>query len=56
MIGSFILLAVTVIESLLVDRAYREDPAKAVGIDRMCLWLFPTVYALMLSAIALSAG
>jgi hypothetical protein len=56
MIGSFGLLAVTVLESLLVDRANREDPEKALRIDRTSRWLFPTVYALMLAAIALSAG
>jgi hypothetical protein len=56
MIGSFGLLAITVFESLLVDRANREDPAKAIRIDRTSRWLFPTVYAAMLTAIALSAG
>ncbi|MBW2543004.1 MAG: hypothetical protein JRF15_13030 [Deltaproteobacteria bacterium] len=56
MIGSFGLLAVTVLESLLVDRANRDDPAKALQIDRTCRWLFPTIYALMLAAIALFAG
>jgi hypothetical protein len=56
MIGSFGLLAVTVLESLLVDRANREDPAKAIQIDRTSRWLFPAVYAAMLAAIALFAG
>ena len=56
MIGSFGLLAVTVFESLLVDRANRNDPAKAIRIDRTSRWLFPTVYAVMLAAIVLSAG
>jgi hypothetical protein len=56
MIGSFGLLAVTVLESLLVDRANREDPAKAIRIDRTSRWLFPTVYALMLATITLLAG
>jgi hypothetical protein len=56
MIGSFGLLAVTVLESLLVDRANREDPAKAIRIDRTSRWLFPAVYAAMLAAIALLAG
>jgi hypothetical protein len=56
MIGSFGLLAVTVLESLLVDRANREDPAKAIRIDRTARWLFPTVYAAMLTTIVLSAG
>jgi hypothetical protein len=56
MIGSFGLLAVTVLESLLVDRANREDPEKAIQIDRTSRWLFPTVYAAMLAAIALFAG
>ena len=56
MIGSFGLLAVTVLESLLVDRANRNDPAKAIRIDRTSRWLFPTVYALMLAIIVLFAG
>ncbi|MBW2716034.1 MAG: hypothetical protein JRD03_08155 [Deltaproteobacteria bacterium] len=56
MIGSFGLLAVTVLESLLVDRANRQDPEKAIRIDRTARWLFPTVYALMLVTIALLAG
>jgi hypothetical protein len=56
MIGSFGLLAVTVLESLLVDRANRENPEKAIQIDRTSRWLFPTVYAAMLAAIALFAG
>jgi len=56
MIGSFGLLAVTVLESLLVDRANRVDPAKAIWIDKTCRWLFPAVYAVMLTAIALFAG
>ena len=56
MIGSFGLLAVTVLESLLVDRANRDDPAKAIRIDHTSRWLFPAVYAAMLAAIVLSAG
>ncbi len=56
MIGSFGLLAVTVLESLLVDRANREDPEKAIQIDRTSRWLFPAVYVVMLAAIALLAG
>jgi hypothetical protein len=56
MIGSFGLLAVTVLESLLVDRANREEPEKAIRIDRTSRWLFPAVYAVMLAAITLFAG
>ena len=56
MIGSFVLLAVTVVESLLVDRANSADPLKAHRIDRTSRLLFPAVYALMLAAIGLSAG
>jgi hypothetical protein len=56
MIGSFILLAVTVLESLFVDRANATDPAKARRIDRTSRWLFPAVYALMLITIGLLAG
>ncbi len=56
MIGSFGLLAVTVLESLLVDRANRDDPAKAIWIDHTSRWLFPAVYAAMLAAITLLAG
>jgi hypothetical protein len=56
MIGSFILLAVTVLESLFVDRANATDPAKARRIDRTSRWLFPAVYTLMLITIGLLAG
>ena len=56
MIGSFGLLAVTVLESLLVDRANKHDPAKAIRIDRTSRWLFPAVYVVMLAAILLLAG
>jgi len=56
MIGSFGLLAVTVVESLFVDRANKQDPAKAIRIDHTSRWLFPTVYAAMLATIALLAG
>ncbi len=56
MIGSFVLLAVTVVESLLVDRANSTDPLKAHRIDRTSRWLFPAVYAAMLAATGLSAG
>jgi len=56
MIGSFGLLAVTVLESLLVDRANRQDPERAIRIDRTARWLFPMVYVLMLATIALLAG
>jgi hypothetical protein len=56
MIGSFGLLAVTVLQSLFVDRANREDPARATRIDEASRWLFPAAYALMLTAIALLAG
>ena len=56
MIGSFGLLAVTVLESLFVDRANRHDPARAARIDKISRWLFPAVYALMLAMIALLAG
>ena len=56
MIGSFGLLAVTVLESLLVDRANRHDPAKAIRIDHTSRWLFPAVYAVMLATIVLFAG
>jgi hypothetical protein len=56
MIGSFGLLAVTVLESLFVDRANRHDPAKAIRIDRTSRWLFPAVYAAMLATIVVFAG
>jgi hypothetical protein len=56
MIGSFGLLAVTVLESLFVDRANRHDPAKAIQIDRTSRWLFPAVYAAMLATIVVFAG
>jgi hypothetical protein len=56
MIGSFVLLAVTVVESLLVDRANASDPLKAHRIDRTSRWIFPAVYVLMLVTIGLLAG
>ncbi len=56
MIGSFGLLAVTVFQSLLVDSANKQDPARAARIDQISRWLFPAVYALMLAAIAVLAG
>jgi hypothetical protein len=56
MIGSFGLLAVTVLESLFVDGANRHDPTRAARIDKISRWLFPAVYALMLAMIALLAG
>ena len=56
MIGSFVLLAVTVLESLMVDRANKTDSSEAKRIDRTSRWLFPVVYAALLIAIGLSAG
>jgi hypothetical protein len=56
MIGSFVLLAVTVVESLFVDRANATNPLEALRIDRTSRWLFPAIYAGMLLAIGLSAG
>jgi hypothetical protein len=56
MIGSFVLLAVTVVESLFVDRANGVDSLKAHRIDHTSRWLFPAVYAGMLVVIGLSAG
>ncbi len=49
MILSFLILAVTVLESLLVARHQDSDPRRAHRIDDRAKWLFPTSYALMLA-------
>jgi hypothetical protein len=51
MIVSFGLLAVTVLESMLVDRYQSIDPERAHRIDVMARWVFPSVYAIALSGI-----
>ena len=51
MIGSFMLVSITVIESVLVDAYRQRDPATAIRIDRPSRWLFPLIYAVLLAAI-----
>ncbi len=56
MIFSFILLAITVLQSMLVAQASRIDYERALHIDRISRWAFPLVYALIMLAIWLAAG
>jgi hypothetical protein len=51
MIVSFMLITVTVLESMLVFR-YRErgDEARALQIDRTSRWAFPALYVALLAA------
>ena len=56
MIASLVLLAVTVVQSMIVARYQRDDPVGATRIDRASRWLFPLVYAGLLLAVAVSSG
>jgi len=51
MVVSFLLLAITVVESFLVSRHQQERPEQALRIDRISRWLFPLTYAILLTAI-----
>jgi hypothetical protein len=56
MIVSLVLLAVTVVQSMIVARYQRDDPAGATRIDRASRWIFPLVYAGLFLALAISPG
>ena len=51
MLVSFVLLAVTVLESMWVARHQQGDPERVARIDRAARFAFPVVYAGMLLAI-----
>jgi hypothetical protein len=52
MLVSFVLLAITVLESFLVSRHQADDPERALAIDRVSRWLFPVSYVVLLTLIA----
>ena len=54
MIVSFMMLAITVLESYLVSRYVEGDHDQAVRIDHTARWLFPLAYAALIGVIALS--
>jgi hypothetical protein len=56
MIVSLILLAVTVVQSMIVARRQRDSLVGGVGIDRASRWIFPLVYAALLLVVAVSSG
>lgn len=55
MVGSFVLLGVTVLESYLVSRFSEEERDKAFRVDRAARWVFPLAYASMIALISLTA-
>ena len=56
MILSVLMIAATMVESLLVDGLTRTNPERKLKIDRVCRWAFPLVYFSALLALALSNG
>ena len=56
MILSFMLLAVTVVQSLIVSRYQDDDMPRAVRIDRFSRLLFPGVYLVLVVLIAVTSG
>jgi hypothetical protein len=56
MILSFMLLAVTVVESLIVSRYQDDDMPRAVRIDRISRLLFPGTYLLLMVLLGATAG
>lgn len=48
---SFMLLAITVVESHLASRVHAEDPAWAERVDRAARWIFPLSYATLLAGV-----
>ncbi len=56
MLTSFVLLGVTVLESMLVAHAGRTDFDRALRIDRTSRWAFPAVYVVILAMIWFAAG
>jgi hypothetical protein len=53
MIASFLMIAVTVIENLLVAHYQEHDPARALRVDRTARWLFPALYAAVVVLVVL---
>jgi hypothetical protein len=56
MILSFVLLAVTVVQSLIVSRYQDDDMPQALRIDRASRWLFPGVYLMLLTLVVTMSG
>lgn len=56
MVISFVLLAVTVVESYIVSRYQADDPDRARRIDRMARWIFPLGYAGLIGFVFLGAA
>jgi hypothetical protein len=54
MITSFLLIAVTVAENLLVSRYSESNPALSHRIDRIARWLFPVVYCSIISIVMIA--
>jgi hypothetical protein len=55
MVGSFVLLGVTVLESYVVSRFPEDQHDKAKTVDRAARWMFPLAYCSMISMISLTA-
>ncbi len=55
MVGSFVLLGVTVLESYIVSRFPEEERDKAFRIDRAARWVFPLAYASMIGLFSVTA-
>jgi hypothetical protein len=53
MIASFLLIAITVVENLLVAHYQESDPARALRVDRTARWLFPALYAAVVALVVL---
>jgi hypothetical protein len=56
MILSFVLLAVTVVQSLIVSRYQDDDMPRAERIDRVSRLLFPGAYVLLLVLVLTTSG
>jgi hypothetical protein len=53
MIASFVLIALTALQSMFVVKLEIEQPERAVTIDRVSRWLFPLGYAGIIGSIAI---
>ena len=53
MVASFILLAITVVQSLIVSRC--SDPEVGLRIDRNARWIFPLAYVVLIAMIVATA-
>ena len=53
MIASFLLIAITVLENLLVAHYQETNPARALRVDRTARWLFPALYAAVVVLVVL---